>query len=1024
MRPIRLVMSAFGPYADTQAVDFRDATDAGLFGIYGPTGSGKSSIFSAMTFALFGEAAKREQPIGTLRSAHAPADLLTEVAFVFELGSKRYLVRRQPDQFRPKARGEGETNHSHVAWLFDVTGVEVDAFDLEGCGVVLAEKKVGLVTEQIRKLLGYGADQFRQIVLLPQGRFEKFLTSDSTDRLKILRELFDVSLYRAITEKLKEEASAVKREVSDGYRVHAQRLQAEGFASSDELEVGIGEAERQTLDLAENSLQVEAAACIKEQAYAAAEEVERRFQEAEKAASALALVRGRQREVDEVRVRRDNALLAQRASDIFKTIAVADAKIADAAALEEDAATALATAVVALTRAQAALEAEKAREGVIETLQRQLDELGRHKQALADAGDLKAEQDEAGAARIASEAAARGALAELDRRTSLHQEAQTSLSDAQRDQVERSRLRSERTTLDAILTQARAYSRANTDLSKARSESERTDGALAGVVAGHSIARERFEHVEQDYFAAQSSILASRLAEGEPCPVCGAQEHPSPAHSGGDPKALEAEWKQARVDLAAAASEYQDAREAHAAARSLVAEREAALAGLTTPEESATSLEAKIARIDEALQGLGASKDIALLEASIRDAKERLDSALATSTNADSELQEARTREAVARRSYENHIADVPERYRDETILQLAAGEIEVSIADRKKALAETENYLRKAGEAKAKADADLINAKARSSDAVREAARAREQFAVRLQEIGISDQQYGNFVQHVPEIEALTTVVDEHESALRTAAGAAAQASAAVEGTQRLDLASMLATRDAARQAADAARQHLANVRARYEGLTNLRTELSDELTRLRQLEEKTGPLRALADAFSGQNEMNTALESFAIGAMFDQVLEAANLRLEPMTSGRYRLERDVESAGGRTKRGLDIRVHDIETGRPRDLSTLSGGETFIAALSLALGLSDIVEASHGAIRLDTIFIDEGFGSLDTENDSGTLDRVLQVLQDIVGASRAVGLISHVPLVQQAVPNGFTVLKGVGGSSIEKRAA
>lgn len=181
---------------------------------------------------------------------------------------------------------------------------------------------------------------------------------------------------------------------------------------------------------------------------------------------------------------------------------------------------------------------------------------------------------------------------------------------------------------------------------------------------------------------------------------------------------------------------------------------------------------------------------------------------------------------------------------------------------------------------------------------------------------------------------------------------------------------------------------------------------------------------IRALADAFSGQNEMNTTLESFAIGAMFDQVLEAANLRLEPMTSGRYRLERDVESTGGRSKRGLDIRVHDIETGRPRDLTTLSGGETFIAALSLALGLSDIVEASHGAIRLDTIFIDEGFGSLDTENDAGTLDRVLQVLQDIVGASRSVGLISHVPLVQQAVPTGFSILKGIGGSTIEKRAA
>ena len=1024
MRPIKLVMSAFGPYADTQTVDFRDATDAGLFGIYGPTGSGKSSIFSAMTFALFGEAAKREQPIGTLRSAHAPANLLTEVAFVFELGTKRYLVRRQPDQSRPKTRGEGETNHSHAAWLFDVTGVELDALDLEGCGVVLAEKKVGLITEQIKKLLGYGADQFRQIVLLPQGRFEKFLTSDSTERLKILRDLFDVSLYRAITEKLKEEASAAKREVSDGYRVHAQRLQAEGFASSDELNVGIADTEAESLDLAEKALQLEAAACTAEQTYASAEEVERRFLEAEKAATALALVKERQPQVDASRLRRDHALLAQRASDIFGTIAVADEKVADAALVEKEAEENSASALEGFRESEAALEAEKAREGEIEALQRQVDDLGRYKQALADAVDLKVEQDQAAAERVEAEGSVTNAVAEVTRLTKLHEGAQTSLSEAQRDNVERSRFQSERTALNVHLAQARAHSRASTDLATARSEFEQTNRKLVSTAEAGSAAKERFELAEKEYFAAQASILALRLAEGEPCPVCGANEHPSPAHSGGDPEDLEGEWKQAREELDEAATQHQNAREAHASARSLVAEREAALAALSAPEQPATTLEGMIADIEMALQSLGAPKDVALLEEMVRDAKTQLDAASATSSEADRRLQEARTEEAVDRRSYEDHIADVPARYRDETVLQQARAGIGNSIADRKKALAEAENALRNASEAKAKADADLANATARRSDATREAAGARKQFAARLHEIGISDQQYRTFVRHVPEIEALTTIVDEHEVALRTAAGAAAQASAAIKNTQRPDLAVMTGTRDAARQAADGAKHEHAAARARYDGLVALRTELSEELTRLRQLEEETGPLRALADAFSGQNEMNTALESFAIGAMFDQVLEAANLRLEPMTSGRYRLERDVESAGGRTKRGLDIRVHDIETGRPRDLSTLSGGETFIAALSLALGLSDIVEASHGAIRLDTIFIDEGFGSLDTENDSGTLDRVLQVLQDIVGASRAVGLISHVPLVQQAVPNGFTVLKGVGGSSIERRAA
>ena len=201
MRPIKLTLSAFGPYGGTETIDFRDATDAGLFGIYGPTGSGKSSIFSAISFALFGEGAKEEQGIGTMRSDFAPEDLLTEVSLQFELASKRYYVRRQPDQARPKARGEGHTMQPHAAWLFDVSDVAIDDVGPDNSGVPIAEKKVSAVLSHVVGLLGYGAQQFRQIVLLPQGRFERFLVSNSKDRLEILRELFDVSLYRRLTEK-------------------------------------------------------------------------------------------------------------------------------------------------------------------------------------------------------------------------------------------------------------------------------------------------------------------------------------------------------------------------------------------------------------------------------------------------------------------------------------------------------------------------------------------------------------------------------------------------------------------------------------------------------------------------------------------------------------------------------------------------------------------------------------------------------------------------------------------------------
>lgn len=155
MRPIKLSLSAFGPYGGVETIDFREATDAGLFGIYGPTGSGKSSVFSAIAFALFGEGAKEEQGIGTMRSDFASEELLTEVSLQFELGDKRYFVRRIPDQARPKSRGEGQTMQAHSAWLFDVSTIAVDDVSPDCCGIPIAERKVSEVAKHIEELLGY-----------------------------------------------------------------------------------------------------------------------------------------------------------------------------------------------------------------------------------------------------------------------------------------------------------------------------------------------------------------------------------------------------------------------------------------------------------------------------------------------------------------------------------------------------------------------------------------------------------------------------------------------------------------------------------------------------------------------------------------------------------------------------------------------------------------------------------------------------------------------------------------------------
>lgn len=1024
MRPIKLRMTAFGPYAGTEIVDFREATDAGLFGIYGPTGAGKSSIFTAITFTLFGEAAKKEQPTSSLRSDHAPANLLTEAAFLFELAGKRYLVRREPDQARPKARGEGETSQPHAAWLFDVSDIDVDAVDMDGCGTVLAEKKVSQVADQIQNLLGYGAEQFRQIVLLPQGRFERFLTSNSGERLAILRELFDVSLYRSLTERLKEEAAKARRAVVQGFEVHGQRLRAEGFASSDELQSGIEERQAEAARLSAEASEKNRAHLLAQQEMSAAEGVEERFRECQQAQARLAELRAESENIEAQRQRRDHALLAQKAIDLHAEIGAAEHARSQAARQHENAIEAVSAASAELEAADAALKQEKARVSEVQEVRREIDRLESYRRALADADDLKDKHRSASQALANAEAAERRAATEQEEIVVRQEKAEASLAQARKDELQFTRLTSQRSVLAGKLNEAVAHDAAAEAVESATHRlnecEERHSEAESAFLKAQALA----DAAEAALLEAQANVLARHLVDGVPCPVCGAEEHPAPARGDADPQTLESDLEQARRSLSEAAELRQQTYGTRETARELLEERRRRLAQLNQPAETAETLREMVAAIDAELGGLGTPCDIEELELAFEELKEALKGARETAVEAAAALQSAKTDEAVAKRSYEDHIAGVPEQFRDGTTVLEAIEQRSALVEAHAEALVQGEERFAAATSASAGAQADLRNAKANADGADRAISAARERFAARLIEIELSQDQFAEYVEDVPVIQELDEQVITHDKAMHEAEVIASRAAAAVAAVERPDLDMLRSARDDAQLTANEAQKAAAAAEASHQQLLRLQKELADKLAELQTLEEETGPLRALAEACSGQNEMNTTLETFAIGAMFDQVLHAANLRLEPMTSGRYLLERDTETSGGRSKRGLDVLVHDIQTGRTRDLSTLSGGETFIAALSLALGLSDVVEATHGGIRLDTIFVDEGFGSLDTESDGGTLDLVLQVLQDIVGKRRTVGLISHVALVQQAVPNGFTVTKGFGGSTIEARAA
>jgi len=335
MKPVRLAIQAFGPYPDLTIVDFRSAVDGGLFGIYGPTGSGKSTIFSAMTFALFGEPAKSEQDATSLRSDHADSGTLTEVEFVFDMGGRRYVALRRPEQMRQKQRGDGEKKSAHEAYLFDATGMALEDIKDGNRGVNLAEKKVRDVDLAIADLLGYGADQFRQIVLLPQGRFEEFLSSKTKERLDILRELFDVSRYRGIMTKLKEAADEAEREVRQERAICQGRLEAEDFESPAALGEGIAAAGTNQALLQEAEIAANTAFEAAEEKLQDSLRIEALFQAAESAHELLSYLQADQADMNLLSARILQAEQASSLRDVEDRIVEAGVAVTAAEEIEQ-----------------------------------------------------------------------------------------------------------------------------------------------------------------------------------------------------------------------------------------------------------------------------------------------------------------------------------------------------------------------------------------------------------------------------------------------------------------------------------------------------------------------------------------------------------------------------------------------------------------------------------------------------------------------------------------------------------------
>lgn len=1021
MRPLLLKMQAFGPYAGPATVDFRRVLQSGLFGIYGATGSGKSSIFNAITFALFGEAARGEQHARTLRSDHADPDLPTQVELIFEIGARRYRVVRRPDQMRPVKRGSGETEDKHKAWLFDVTGLDPDHLGEELPGRPIAENKVGDVNAAIVGLLGYEAAQFRQIVLLPQGRFETFLNAKTEERLGILRELFDVSVYERLTEALRARARGVRDEIVRRREVNARRLASERFDSLDQLDDGIAAAGRQCADLAAARADAEAALEQADAAYREAAQTDKQFAEYADAETGLKAIEANAAAIAtdsaKLRAARAAAAIVPRADALLEAERAVQKAIRtrDGAAQQRRRAEEAATA--AADRAQA-LDAQAAS---IEARREQLRRLREFTTVLASVERLR--DVHLAAARTAADMQRALVEAENALRACIdrHQQAVAEREAARAAQVTRSGLRLQAQQLGERLKAAEAFEKAQGALARSREQHARALAERESALRVHEARRREFAALEAALLDSHALHLAAHLEPGKPCPVCGSPEHPAPAAGTAADADLAARYRQAKAALEASRTAAEVAANAAVEAGSRLRQREEALAEFVVPDTTAREIAGSMAAVQRDIEALGQERDLDSCDMRVAEEEAALSAAQIARDAARDDREVARMEAARAKTELESALARVPEHVRAAGALAAAIEATEHEIAAYDRAYEEAVEARQGAAGILASATTALQLAESGLKTAEHSRHEADERFDTGLSGCGLTRDAFEAARGDIGAIDEIERRVQSFSQKLAAAKDRLDRAKLAIAATDRPDISALKVAREAAEAERERALETSLDAVARLSQLQKLHREVREEAAALDRLEAETGPLRDLALAFAGENDARTTLETFAIATMFDRVLAAANLRLEPMTRGRFRLSRCGEGHG-RARRGLDIQVEDSFTGRPRPTSTLSGGETFIAALALALGLSDVVEGTRGNVRLDAIFIDEGFGSLDSADDAGTLDQVLQSLTQLVGKRRAVGLISHVPLVQQTVPNGFWIRSSPGGSRIEER--
>ncbi|MEU9399492.1 SMC family ATPase [Streptomyces sp. NPDC048242] len=996
MRLHRLDITAFGPFGATQSVDFDALSAAGLFLLHGPTGAGKTSVLDAVCYALYGSVpGARQNGQGThLRSDHAEPGTRTEVRLELTVSGRRLEITRQPPWERAKKRGSGTTLDKAQTWLR-----EYDAGRGAWKDLSRSHQEIG---EEITQLLGMSREQFCQVVLLPQGDFARFLRADAEARGKLLGRLFDTRRFAEVEKRLAERRRATEARVRDAdtaLLADAHRMQQ---AAGDTMELpdlapgdpGLADAVLAAAAVARSAVRerLTIAHCGLTAAESGHAEAQRELAETRELARAQARFTEARQRAARLEERSGEHRAAQQRMERGRKAET----VAPALDLRREAETAHLRATRAEEDARRPLPGEHAgadASGLAAAARRAAEELGgldsarraegRLTQLLAERAGLDRQERE-------DEHALREADAWLGGWEGLRAGLQARIDAAGEAAVRAEQLGARREPVRRRLDAARRRDALTGELAAAR-RSALDSGQRAGDL------RTRWLDLKEQRLNGIAAELAAHLTDGEPCAVCGATEHPAPARK--DAGHVDRETEQNALDA------YQAAQRQHAEGENRAAQLDTALSAATTEagDTPADQLAAELHDLEREFEQ--ARRDASALHAAqeeLRRAEREREQRLEARQSA-----AVRTASRVTRR---------------ETL-------------EREQATLE-EELTRARGAASSVADrAAQLERRAALLTGAADAARAADEAATRLKEADarLADAAYrAGFDTPAAAAAALLDPAAHRELQLRLDAWqseeAAVRVALAEPETARAAQQPPADTAAAEQRAAGAERRMREAASARDAAqrataeLDRLSAHAEDGARRLAPLREeydRVARLAGLTAGTSADNERKMRLESYVLAARLEQVAAAATARLRMMSSGRYTLVHS-DDRSGRGRSGLGLHVVDAWTGRERDTATLSGGETFFASLALALGLADVVTDEAGGVRLDTLFIDEGFGSLDDQ----TLDEVLDVLDSLRERDRSVGIVSHVADLRRRVHAQLEVVKGRSGSTLRQRGA